>query len=115
MTNSTFQEEFGTLVCTVTMSNKNLGDFSFHSDNPQNRDSKLLIQLLNSLDLCHHVIQPTHRQGHIPDWVNSRSVHSNLVKSITAEDLQIPDQFLVTVETNQSSPRDPGKRSNPGI
>ena len=118
MTNATSNEEFVKPVCTVTMSNKNLmivGNFNFHLDNPQVRDLKLLIHLLDSLDLCQHVSRPTHRQGHILNWVISRLVHSNFVQSNTVEDLQISDHFLVTVEINMSRPRYPGKRSDPGI
>ena len=102
LTDATFHEEVGKLVCSVTRSNKNLmilEDFNVHLDSPQDRDSKLLIQLLDSLDLCQHVSQPTHRQGHVFDWVisRSRSVHSNIVQSITVEGLQISDHFFVTV------------------
>ena len=60
--NVTFNEEFGKLVCTVATSNSNLiilGDFNFHFVNAQDRDSKLLIQFLDSLNLCQHVSQPT--------------------------------------------------------
>ena len=62
LTNVTFNEEFGKLVCKVTTSNNNLiilGDFNIHFVNAQDRDSKLLIRLLDSLDLCQHVSQPT--------------------------------------------------------
>ena len=111
-TNVTFHEEFGELVCTITTSNKYLmilGDFNLHFDSPQDRDSKLLIQLLDSLDLCQHVSQPKHRHGHILDWVIQRSVHSNLVQSITVENLHLSEHFLLTVETNMSRPRVPRK------
>ena len=117
MTNATSNEEFVKPVCTVTMSNKNLmivGNFNFHLDNPQVRDLKLLIHLLDSLDLCQHVSRPTQRQSHILDWVLSRSVHSNLVQSISVEDLQRSDRFLVTVETNMSRPRVPRKEIKSG-
>ena len=82
LTNATFHEEFRKLVCTITMSNKDLmilGEFDFHFDNPQDRDSKLLIQLLKTL--CQNVSQSTYRQGHILDWEISRSVHSNPIQS----------------------------------
>ena len=56
--NVTFNEEFGKFVCTVITSNNNLiilGDFNFYFVNAQDRDSKLLMQLLRlfgSLPTC---------------------------------------------------------------
>ena len=106
-----FHEDFGQLVSSI--SNKNLlilGDFNFHWDEPDNRHTRLLVQLFDSADLVQHVSQPTHRGGHILDWVVSRSDKDIFVQSMSVEDLLMSDHFLIKFTTNMARPSAPKKK-----
>ena len=102
---SMFHEDFGTLVSSI--SNKNLliiGDFNFHWDIQDNRQTCLLAQLFDSADLVQHVVEPTHRDGHILDWAISRSDKAIFVQSVTVDDLLLSDHFLVSLTINMIKP-----------
>ena len=49
-----------------------VGDFKFHYDVTTNTYTSRLIDLLESFNLCQSVTTPTHRSGHILDWVIHR-------------------------------------------
>ena len=50
-----------------------VGGFNFHYDVPTNTYTSWLIDLLDSFNLRQSVTTPTHRSGHILDWV--RPIH----------------------------------------
>ena len=65
-----------------------VGDFNFHYDVPTNTYTSRLIDLLDSFNLCQSVIAPTHRSGHILDWVIHRKDDDTLLSSTTGPILQ---------------------------
>ena len=102
---SSFHEDFGKLVSSIK--NKSLlilGDFNFHWDDPGNTHTRQLKQLFDSADLTQHVSNPTHRAGHILDWVVSRSNIPAFVHYVSVEDLLLSDHFLVRLKTNMKRP-----------
>ena len=108
LTNVTFHEEFIVLVSEISATNKNnfiFWDFNFHFDKQENSDTKQLLELLNSIGVSQRVCQPSHRQGHILDWVITWESPVDPIHSTSVEDLQLSDHFLVTVTTNMSKPR----------
>ena len=53
------------LVCLV-------GDMHIHFDNPQRSLTKQTLTTLSLLNLVHVITKPTHKCGHIIDWVDVR-------------------------------------------
>ncbi|KAL8596981.1 hypothetical protein ACOMHN_054712 [Nucella lapillus] len=109
-----FREKFAPVLTTLASQHKYLmivGDVNLHFDEPDDSDTKQMCQLLDSLDLKQHVTVATQKKGHILDWVISRS-SVEMVKSVTVEDMQVSDHFLVTVTTNMSRPSRPTKLVN---
>ena len=108
---SMFHEDFGRLVSLINTKNLLiLGDFNFHWDEPDNRHTHLLVQLLESANLLQHVMAPTHKNGHILDWILSRSDKDVFVESVSVEDQQMSDHFLVWCTTNMERPAVPMKK-----
>lgn len=48
------------------------GDFNFHIDDENDRDARLFPDFIDSFDLRQHVVEPTHRLGHVLDLVIAR-------------------------------------------
>lgn len=49
------------------------GDVNFHFDYPCEPSTAKVIDILDVLSFSQSVVQPTHDQGHIIDWVMYRS------------------------------------------
>ena len=102
---SMFHEEFGNMIAANT--NKNIliiGDFNFHWDEPTNVHTRRIAQLFDSADLVQHVVDPTHSDGHILDWIVTRSDKKTIVRSVSVEDLLLSDHFLVCFTTDMARP-----------
>ena len=102
---SMFHEEFGKMIATNT--NKNiliLGDFNFQWDEPTNVHTRRITQLFDSADLVQHIVNPTHSDGHILDWIVTRSDKQTIVHSVSVEDILLSDHFLVRFTTNMFKP-----------
>ena len=102
---SMFHEEFGNMIAANT--NQNIliiGDFNFHWDEPTNVHTRRITQFFDSADLVQHVVDPTHSDGHILDWIVTRSDKKTIVRSVSVEDLLLSDHFLVCFTTNMASP-----------
>ncbi|KAK6182093.1 hypothetical protein SNE40_009856 [Patella caerulea] len=101
-----FHDEFSNLLEYVLSSKARpiiLGDFNFHFDVQTNPDTvKLQTQLLTN-NLIQHVSSPTHKKGHILDWVVSNDA-DRTVEEVTVSDLQISDHFLVSCLLNIPPP-----------
>ena len=111
LNDNVFHEDFGKLVSSI--SSKNLlilGDFNVHWDESDNRHTRDFVQLLHSANLVQHVSEPTHKDGHILDWVVSRSCNDGFLKSVIVEDHLISDHFLVTFTTDMEMPAVPIKK-----
>ena len=46
-----------------------LGDFTIHYDRPHDHLTTNTLDILNTHNLQQTVVQSTHRQGHVLDWV----------------------------------------------
>ncbi|PVD20251.1 hypothetical protein C0Q70_20748 [Pomacea canaliculata] len=82
-----------------------LGDVNVHFDRPQDSDVKRLIEALDSRGLCQLIDKPTHRLGHILDWVITCAPSESLVKSAVVEDFLLSDHFVQSLVTDLSRPR----------
>jgi exonuclease III len=111
LSNSLFHEEFSVLLDSLVSKERLLilGDINFHFDKLQDNDTKRLIETLNGRGLCQLITRPTHRLGHILDWVITRAPSESLVKSVSVEDLQISDHFVLSLSTDLSRPKRPRK------
>lgn len=47
-------------------------DFNFHVDDSGNLEAMRFLDLLNSVNLVQHVLEPTHRRGHTLDLIITR-------------------------------------------
>ena len=80
-----------------------VGDFNFHHDVPTNTYTSRLIDLLDSFNLCQSVTTPTHRSGHILDWVIHRKDDVTLLSATTSPTLQ-SDHYSVLTQRNIFKP-----------
>lgn len=78
------------------------GDFNFHFDDTDHIDIKRISWCLESLNFQQNVSVPTHKCGHILDWVITRKDETfmNIVK---VEDLQLSDHFVIFCLLNVTS------------
>ena len=81
-----------------------LGDFNFHVDDPNDRDAKRLLTLLESFHLQQHVHLPTHIDGHTLDLVITRS-SSNLITDLFVTKPFISDHCAVHFKVTSTKPR----------
>ena len=65
-----------------------VGDFNFHYDVAVNTYTSRLIDLLDSFNLCQSATTPTHRSGHIRDWVIHWKDGDTLLSATTSPPLQ---------------------------
>ena len=67
-----FLDEFGTLLENSVIDPRPLlitGDFNFHVDNKSEVDANNFSDLLESFNLCQHVMESTHCAGHTLDLI----------------------------------------------
>ncbi|XP_072022865.1 uncharacterized protein [Amphiura filiformis] len=88
---SAFQDEFSSLLETCTASSSRIllaGDFNIHVDTPDDRESSVFLNILESYNLLQHVTGPTYSKGNHTldllisykddDLVTSTSIHDDL-------------------------------------
>ena len=80
-----------------------VGDFNFHYDVPTNTYTSRLIDLHDSFNLRQSVTTPTHRSGHILDWVIHRKDDDTLLSATTGPTLQ-SDHCSVLTQLNIFKP-----------
>ena len=80
-----------------------VGDFNFHYDVPTNTYTSRLIDLHDSFNLRQSVTTPTHRTGHILDWVIHRKDDDTLLSATTSPTLQ-SDHCSVLTQRNIFKP-----------
>ena len=86
-----FFEEFPTLVSEYSHAHRNLafiGDFNFHFEDSSNGVVDQLKTLLNDHNLVQLVDMPTHKRGHVLDWVTVRH-DTNCLSLETVEDIVV--------------------------
>ena len=99
LSNKMFFEEFPTLVSEYSHARRDLafiGDFNFHFEDSSNGDVDQLKTLLNDHDLVQLVDIPTHKRGHVLDWVIVRHDASCLSLE-TVEDIALSDHSAISV------------------
>ena len=79
LTNSMFLEEFSELLSQYADSRSdtvNIGDFNFYYDDCSDGQMSRLRTMLSDYNLTQLVNVPTHKRGHILDWVVVRTENS---------------------------------------
>lgn len=107
-----FMGEFETfLIDKTTESGKLilLGDLNFHLNDDKDREARLFMNLLDSLNLKQHVKEPTHIKGNTLDIAIDIKENSS-ISSITVTDCIVSDHFLVSVNIPDTKPL-PEKKS----
>ena len=97
--NKMFFEEFPTLVSVYSHARRDLafiGDFNFHFEDSSNGDVDQLKTLLNDQDMVQLMDMPTHKRGHVMDWVIVRRDASCLSLE-TVEDIALSDHSAISV------------------
>ena len=105
LSNKMFFEEFPTLVSEYRHARRDLafiGDFNFHFEDSSNGDVDHLKTLLNDHDLVQLVDMPTHKRGHVLDWVIVRRDASCLSLE-TVEDIALSDHSAIYWGPNYES------------
>ena len=106
LSNKMFFEEFPTLVSEYSHARRDLafiGDFKFHFEDSSNGDVDQLKTLLNDHDLVQLVDMPTHKRGHVLDWVIVRRDASCLSLE-TVEDIALSDHSAIYCSVNVRRP-----------
>ena len=73
-----------------------LADFNVHFDLPPNPATTKLLDLLRMFNLRQSVQQPTHRQGHIIDWVIERPDDGVLKSTVVSDALESDHKYVIT-------------------
>jgi hypothetical protein len=84
------------IVCVKNGNLVILGDINVHFDDKDHFETKKMLKLLSIHGCRQHVNEPTHKNGHIIDWVVSRE-SDNGVQNALVKDLQMSDHQLVIV------------------
>ena len=106
LSNKMFFEEFPALVSEYSHASRDLafiGDFNFHFEDSSNGDVDQLKTLLNDHDLVQLVDMPTHKRGHVLDWVIVRRDASCLSLE-TLEDIALSDHSAIYCSVNVRRP-----------
>lgn len=84
ITSSMFLQDFADYLSVLAVSPSKLvivGDFNIHWDDKANADTKKFADIMTSHNLLQHVHESTHTDGHILDYVLSRS-DEDVIKSV---------------------------------
>ena len=79
------------------------GDFNFHVDDEQNRETQAFMELISSFDLVQHVAGSTHERGHTLDLVLSRA-SDDLVTNVATTEYLPSDHAAVTCSLSTRKP-----------
>ena len=81
-----------------------LGDFNIHFDSPSNPLTSKALQIITTFDIVQDVRNPTHRCGHIIDWVLYRE-SEQLVRSCLVAHALSSDHLPVVCRLNIANPQ----------
>lgn len=98
-----FINEFSNYMDSIILSKEQLlilGDFNIHLDDSTNADTKIFIDLLESLGLEQHVKGPTHIHGHTLDLVITRKM-----ETVVACPPRVCRQFIVILIPSNLCPK----------
>ena len=96
------------LDCCNSKNNSSIivGDFNFHFDNKTQVNTKKMVNILDTFNLTQSVEEPTHRRGHILDWIAHRQ-DDNLIESISVSQDLISDHYCVISDLSIRLPDQP--------
>ena len=106
VTTSTFITEFSDYLESLVMSSEPLlilGDFNIHMDLPDDTDCKNMSDLLESMGLIQHVLQPTHELGHTLDLIITR-ISDNIIAGRPYTGELFSDHFPVFCQLKSERP-----------
>ena len=101
-----FLQEFSTFLEEKTLSTGKLlmvGDFNFHLDDNNDRETLLFSSLIESFNLTQHVCEPTQKSGHLLDLVITRS-NEVTVDAVTVRQPFISDHSAVHMKISFQKP-----------
>ena len=84
-----------------------IGDFNLHFDRPDETHVKQCIELFEVRNLSQHILKPTHKVGHIIDWVVTRNNFS--VSKVNVFNNCISDHFFISFVLDFKKPKRPVK------
>ena len=105
-----FFDEFGNLLSYLATNKADFsihGDFNFHYDNQSSSDVAKLMTMLDDFSLCQLISEPTHRKGHILDWIITRSQDSLLTFDDVKEYPSLSDHKALFSHLNMAKPSVP--------
>ncbi|XP_068707911.1 uncharacterized protein [Montipora foliosa] len=103
---STFITEFSDYLESLVMSSEPLlilGDFNIHMDLPDDTDCRNMSDLLVSMGLKQHVLQPTHERGHTLDSIITR-ISDNIIAGRPFTGELFSDHFPVFCQLKPERP-----------
>ena len=103
---STFITEFSDYLESLVMSSEPLlilGDFNIHMDLPDDTDCRNMSDLLVSMGLKQHVLQPTHELGHTLDLIITR-ISDNIIAGRPYTGELFSDHFPVFCQLKPERP-----------
>ena len=103
---STFITEFSDYLESLVMSSEPLlilGDFNIHMDLPDDTDCRNMCDLLVSMGLKQHVLQPTHERGHTLDLIITR-ISDNIIAGRPFTGELFSDHFPVFCQLKPERP-----------
>ena len=106
MSTSTFITEFSDYLESLVMSSEPLlilGDFNIHMDLPDDTDCRNMSDLLVSMGLKQHVLQPTHEIGHPLDLIITR-ISDNIIAGRPYTGELFSDHFPVFCQLKPERP-----------
>ena len=110
LSNSSFLREFPELLSVYASARSDVffvGDFNFHFDNSTDPQVNRIRTLLCDHGLSQLVTVPTHRHGHILDWVVVRSEKSLLTVEAVQDCADLSDHFLIVCSLALTRPPPP--------
>jgi len=81
-----------------------LGDFNLHLDTPNKPEVTNFINTLTSINMQQHVINPTHKYGHVLDLVITRAGDLGLTSNHLVSRILESDHYVVSFDLNQTKP-----------
>ena len=85
-----------------------LGDINFHYDQPSKTYEAKMIDILGDFGYSQSVLEPTHKKGHILDWVMHRPT-DDIIKSTSVSNELVSDHHCVIIDINVVPPTPPSK------
>ena len=84
-----------------------VGDFNLHFDVPSNSDVQKLLTLLSDFSRTQNIHEPTHRCGHILDWLTNKEGSPRFVHNVRVQDSQPSDHKAAFSKFPLRRPRRP--------